>query len=258
MISRQRWCSLLTGLALLAPLPVWAGLIFNRNAKPTGPDVLIVGDVFTENALPEYKPTPDQPVYYMFMGGLERTIGSSIANEPMPDTEVIRQEVIKTLAKQNYQETKVGGPAPQLVIIFTYGSANFDGFIGDRREMSQLVGANKANRQFLSTSESEQINEAARVDRVYLMVAALDAMALAKKEKKLVWRTRISIESLRNSLPESLSLMLADAAPYFGEDTDLPVFRDDTARKASVKLGDLKFLDEPAPPAPPPAPEATK
>jgi hypothetical protein len=90
----------------------------------------------------------------------------------------------------------------------------------------------------LSGYEAEEINDAARQDRLYLMVAAFDALALAKKEKKLLWRTRISIESRRTSLPESLTVMLDSAAPYFGRDTELPVFIDDNLRrKADVQIG---------------------
>ncbi|HEY1110761.1 MAG TPA: hypothetical protein VGE76_19065, partial [Opitutaceae bacterium] len=88
------------------------------------------------------------------------------------------------------------------------------------------------------SSEADAINDAARQDRLYVMVGALDAQALAKKQKKLVWRTRMSIESRRTSLPESLTVMLNSAAPYFGKSTDLPIFVDDNLRKkADVQVG---------------------
>jgi len=78
----------------------------------------------------------------------------------------------------------------------------------------------------------------------------MEAESLRVKKRKLIWRTSISIESLRNSLPEHLGLMIAEAGPYFGHETERPIFRDDDDRRANVKLGELKFLDdEPAPPA---------
>jgi hypothetical protein len=106
------------------------------------------------------------------------------------------------------------------------------------------------------SSEADRINDAAREDRLYIFVAALDVDALAKrKEKKLVWRTRISIESRRQSLPDALQVMLKTAAPFFGAATELPVFVDDAdRRKTDVQIGTPVVVPEPpAPKSPPPA-----
>lgn len=221
-------------------------------AKPA-PDVLVVGDA-TEGVAPEYIPSPGKPVYYVFMGAAERVLGSAWAGEPQPDKKVLQEEIFRVLASQGYVRTQVGGPMPQLAIVVTWGSANLmsDDFettndAGESvtntvnwntREISSLVGADKARNKMLMSSEADQINDAARQDRLYVMVGALDAQALAKKQKKLIWRTRMSIESRRTSLPESLTVMLNSAAPYFGKNTDLPIFVDDNLRrKAEVQVG---------------------
>lgn len=230
-----------------APTPVP-----KTKAKPA-PDVLVVGDA-TEGVAPEYIPAPGKPVYYVFMGAAERVLGSAWAGEPQPDKKVLQEEIFRVLASQGYVRTQVGGPMPQLAIVVTWGSANLmsDDFettndAGESvtntvnwntREISSLVGADKARNKMLMSSEADQINDAARQDRLYVMVGALDAQALAKKQKKLIWRTRMSIESRRTSLPESLTVMLNSAAPYFGKNTDLPIFVDDNLRKnAEVQVG---------------------
>lgn len=221
-------------------------------AKPA-PDVLVVGDA-AEKIEPQYLPSPGKPVYYVFMGAAERVLGSAWAGEPQPDKKMLQEEIFRVLASQGYIRTQVGGPMPQLAIVVTWGSANLmsDDFettddAGESvtstvnwntREISSLVGADKARNKMLMSSEADAINDAARQDRLYVMVGALDAQALAKKQKKLVWRTRMSIESRRTSLPESLTVMLNSAAPYFGKSTDLPIFVDDNLRKkAEVQVG---------------------
>ena len=235
-------------LTLVAPISVG----FAAKAKP-GPDVLVVGDAISEIAA-DFVPSPDRPVHYLWLGSGERTLGEAWAGERQPDRATLEKEVIRVLGTQNFQRTQIGGPMPKLAIVVSWGSANLmiddieetDGagetttssLVWNRREIAQLVGADKANRKVVSGSEAEAINDAARQDRLYLMVAAFDAMALAKKEKKLVWRTRISIESRRTSLPESLTVMLNSAAPYLGRSTELPVFIDDNLRRrAEVQVG---------------------
>jgi hypothetical protein len=238
--------------ALFLAVVASASVGFAAKAKP-GPDVLVVGDLASELA-EDFVPTPDKPVHYLWLGSGERTLGAVWAGERQPDRATLEKEVMRVLGTQNFQRTQIGGPMPKLAIVVMWGSANLmiddieetddagetttSSLVWNRREIAQLVGADKANQKMLSGSEADAINDAARQDRLYLMVAAFDAMALAKKEKKLVWRTRISIESRRTSLPESLTVMLNSAAPYIGRSTELPVFIDDNLRRrADVQIG---------------------
>ncbi len=225
---------------------------FAAKPKP-GPHVLVVGDIMP--TIPaEFVATADKPVYYVLLGAAERTLGAAWANEPQPDKATLEKEVIRILATQHFHRTQLGGHMPQLAVVVTWGSANLmiddindtndagetttSSLVWNQREIAQLVGADKANQKMLMSSEADAINDAARQDRLYVMIAALDAMALAKKQKKLVWRTRISIESRRTSLPESLTVMLNSAGPYLGRSTELPVFIDDNLRrKADVQIG---------------------
>jgi hypothetical protein len=234
-----------------------------------GPEVLVVSDVVDPKA-PYLRPTKENPVYYIILGGAERTLGDPIAGEKMPDRAALTQEIIRALGSQGFVLTQLGGPRPHLAILYSYGTANLsmvdlddtDPSTGEtttstitfnRREIAALVGALKADRHLLMSSEADRINEAARDNRLYIFIGAFDVEALAKKQKKIVWRTRISIDSRRHSLPDSMRVMLSSAAPYFATETDLPKFIEDVdRRKAEVRIGTPTVVDEraPSPPAP--------
>ncbi len=243
----------------------------SAKAKPKpGPEVIVVADAMTNPPI-ELRPAPGKPIYYVLLGSLERTLGAAIAGEPQPDKAVLQREVEKALASQGFIRTQVGGPMPSLALIVTWGSANLmiddltetnpdtgesttSSVVYNRREIAQLVGADKASRRMLSSSEADTINDAARQDRLYLFIGAFDVLALAKKQKKLLWRTAMSVESRRTSLPESIPVMLASAAPWFGRDTEMPVFVDDAARrKVDVRIGPAVVVPDSPKDAPPAA-----
>jgi hypothetical protein len=81
-------------------------------------------------------------------------------------------------------------------------------------------------------------------------VAALDATALRQREKKLVWRTRISIDARRTDLVKSMGVMIASAGPFFGRHEDRPVVVDDILRKnAQVEVGEATVVEDKPPKA---------
>lgn len=270
----RSFVSLLLALTITGAAP-------HAQSKPKAPaDVLVVADVLEKDPAVRVRPEPGKPIYYFVLGKMERDLGSPYGGVKSPDPEVVHRELTKALASQGYLETKIGGPSPQIVLVVTWGQANLatdnitesvdstDAATGEttstdvtttisynRREMAQLVGADKAARKLMSSSEVEEINQNLRSDRLYIFVGALDAQALRKKEKKVVWRTRISIDSLREDLNDNLQHMFADAAPYFGRNEEGPVTIDESVRRANVKLGELKFLDDAPAAKPAPAPK---
>lgn len=67
---------------------------------------------------------------------------------------------------------------------------------------------------------------------------------MAKKEKNLLWRTRMSIDALQGNLPAAMPVMLASAAPYFGRTTTVVQFVDDQVRRnATVELAPPQILE---------------
>lgn len=246
---------------LLLVALVLGSIAVAASKKPEGPEVLVVSDI-TAPAGQNLRPTKESPIYYIVLGGAERALGDSIAGEKMPDRAVLTHEIERVMNTQGFTLTRVGGPRPSIALLFTYGTANLstadindtDPTTGEtttstisfnQREIAQLVGALKADRHLLMSSEAERINEAAREDRLYILIAAFDVDALAKKQKKMLWRTRISISSRRQSLPESMKVMLASAAPYFATETDLPQFIEDAdRRKTEVLIGTPTVVED--------------
>jgi len=217
-----------------------------------GPEVIVVADARPEAAT--LQPAPGRTVFYQLITGREHTIGRAFAGEPLPTTAAVESAVVEALARRGYIRTRPGGPAPSLCILTLWGSANalLDEIPGEdggtiffnQRELRQLTGANKALRRHgADPRENDTINEAMREDRVYVMLGAFDAAALAQRKKKLLWRTAMSVDSLRHPFPGSLTVMLASAAPCFGRDEDRALVITDTERRARVDLAPLDFLE---------------
>ncbi len=224
----------------------------------SSPEVLVVTDVVAE-AGEFLVPTEEHPGFYVFLGGKERTLGQPIAGERLPAWPHVRDELESVLAKQHYHRTDLGGPKPTLVLVCTWGSANLDldtfeetdnatgetsinSVVFNAREFAQLTGLTKRSRQRLSRQDQDRLATVLREDRLYLLVAALDAESLALRQPKLVWRTWISIPSLRHSLPAELATMLRVAAPNFGRDTAQPFFWEETSRRAEVEIGETTVI----------------
>jgi len=241
------------------------------------PDVLVVGDLMAE--LPDaLRPRPGRPVYYTIIARRENDLGSSIANERRPEPADVEREVVRALAEEGFMQTGPRGPRASLALVIEWGTANLDvdeytvpappviDFGGprspdepepssaetitlttvyNRREIMALVGADKANAARASEAEMALLNDAMSQRRSYVSIGAFDAAAIQKRQRKLLWRTRMSIGSLTQSLPDALGVMLASGAPHFGQNTVRPVFVTEKDRKAEVQVGTPTVVPEP-------------
>ena len=80
-------------------------------------------------------------------------------------------------------------------------------------------------------------------DCYFLIVYSMDAEALARKERKLLWTTRISTTSQGVSFEQTLPIMISNAAWYFGRPTDTPeIIRRKAYRDGRVDIGDLQVV----------------
>ncbi len=247
-----------------------------RLPKPRpGPEVLVVSDVFAEDPA-AILPQPSQPVYYVILDLMEHAMGSAVAGEKIPPKEEVERQVVSILAERGFVRTEIGGPMPSIVILVAYGPANaltaeFEdadpetGAISsttvffNQQEIANLVGALKARSRPIPGHETAEIDAAANEDRLYVLVAALDATQLQQHKKQLVWRTFMSVRSARNSLPKCLGLMLASGSPHFARDTEFPIFSDDVdRRKATVEMGETEVIGIEEPGVATPAPERRK
>ena len=227
------------------------------------PDVLVVADAVGD--IPEgFRPSKGKPVYYVLVGKVEMTLGNAVGGVKMPKPAMVEGAVVEALASQGFVRTQVGGPIPSICILVAWGDANFIDLDDpppppgsaearvratavDRSKVETIMGTYKPSSA--SLSDEAKIAQASNDDRLYIFLAALDPTALRQKKKKLLWRTSMSIDG-RETLAEALPAMLASAAPFFGLNSDKPVFIDDKdRRKADVEIGELKIIPGEAPPA---------
>ncbi len=116
--------------------------------------------------------------------------------------------------------------------------------INDKNNPSRFAGNGTAYDDLISDVESE---------RYYVVISAYDFRAATQGGKrKLLWATRVSIQTQGNRFDEQLAMMVANASRYFGRNSDGLKRRYQTEH---VELGDLKILAtgaEAAPDAPTP------
>ncbi|MFT3783148.1 MAG: hypothetical protein QM790_14160 [Nibricoccus sp.] len=81
-------------------------------------------------------------------------------------------------------------------------------------------------------------------DCYYVVVSAYDGAAIARGERKLLWRTKISTPAQGVSLLETLPALVASGTPFFGRPMAGPVIVDKRIdRNGSVSTGELKVLE---------------
>lgn len=243
-------------------------LLGHLRAAKSGPEVVIVGDALSDPSAPLHPP-PGQTVRYLLLGNAEMDLGTTLGPMSRPDPKALEAELVKVLAQQGFIPAELGGPVPGIALAFAWGTANIDDlpeedggegineriYRKNRQGIWQVTGARKSNGRNLTLVEGDKLDEAVASDRAYISLLAFDLPALIKGKKIVLWRTQMSVDLLDASFPDSVAIMLASAAPYFGRATDQPVFINDRDRKASVEIGELQVVEEdvPPPPTPPPA-----
>ena len=231
-----------------------------------GPEILVVGDAVSGGE--EFRPSPGKPIYYIF-SQTNIPLGDVVAGIKLPAPAMIEQAAVAELTKQGYVRTQVGGPVPSLLIIAIWGEANFTnptdpaddlsdaGVLSlrtyDRRKMEQIVGTAKlagdtnllGAEMFLSTPKGRKVLAAStEQDSYYVSLVAFDAALFAKKQKRLLWRTSMSLEA-RNDFALALPAMFASGGPLFGRNVAEPAFLDDRdRRKFGVEIGEARVVPD--------------
>ncbi len=237
-----------------------AGLLSVLIAAATTPETVVVTDRFT--TAPDFiPPTAEAPCPYFLLSGSELALGASVAGQKQTEAQAIATLVAKALRDQHYLPTTVGGPAPQLVIVFHWGNANLEldeweetdpqsgesenrAIAGNTPTIARLIGLDRLQERSLSLAEEHRLATILSEDRLYLVIAALDAAALADGQRRLVWRTWISIPALRHNLPRDLPAMLAHAAPHFGRESAAPLIFSRGEARTEVEVGTPTVVPE--------------
>jgi len=86
----------------------------------------------------------------------------------------------------------------------------------------------------------------------FVVASAYDYAAMAKGQRLLLWRTKMTVNSLGVNMAESVPPLIASAAPYFGKEMKDPVVvTKKLQRGGRVDVGTPVVVPEPAPPATP-------
>ena len=220
--------------------------------------------------------SPANPVYYVAVSTGYRDFGGSIGGIKEPPKEEVVKTIAKVLAKQGYLPSNDAHP-PSLLLVWAWGTMNTDmmpTFTADgemtdldqqvnRNQLLRFLGAYKLgmiskepsayNHDLLlpgamfRDADRDYIADLATEDLFVAAISAYDYAAALRKEKALLWMTKISCPSRGLGLPQTLPAMLALAGPYIGRETEKPVSLKATEEfKAEVKIGDptvVEYLD---------------
>lgn len=230
-------------------------------------EVIAVTDT-TPAGLLRRVPTPANPIYYAAVSAGYRDFGGIIAGEKIPPKEAVHASLAKVLARIGYLPASEQHP-PTLLLFWTWGTMNTDMELSinpelpdrqlNRQQLLRFMGAYKlgmiskepgvrASELFpgslFQDADQEQLSNLATEDLYVIAVSAYDYAAMARKEKVLLWTTKISCPSRGLAMPETLPAMLALASPYIGKETARPMsVRASEKFKAEVKIGDPQVVE---------------
>lgn len=213
--------------------------------------------------------SPANPIYYMAVSAGYRDFGGIIAGEKAPPKEEVFKTIAKVLAKQGYLPATDQHP-PSLILFWTWGTMNTDRFYTgnpddldgrqvNQRQLMRFMGAYKlgliskepnALRDELMPgvlfrdADQELITNLATEDLYVAAISAYDYGAAVRKEKVLLWTTKISCPSIGLAMKDTLPAMLALAGPHIGRETAKPVSIKATDQfKPEVKIGDPTLVE---------------
>lgn len=101
-----------------------------------------------------------------------------------------------------------------------------------------------------STDTDKQIylQEQMADDLYFVVASAYDYEQLARGNRKLVWRTTMTVSAMGVAMTESLSPLIASAAPFFGREmTEPQLTSKHIYRDGKVEIGPLQVVDIPPP-----------
>ena len=109
----------------------------------------------------------------------------------------------------------------------------------------QLEFISPVNRFRERSAKNEFLLEQVAGDVYYVIVSAYDHEALARGQRVLLWRTRMTVSADEVSQTDSLPTLINSSAPYFGREMSEPAtLTPRTFPKGRVILAPLVFPDE--------------
>lgn len=208
--------------------------------------------------------SPESPVYYMPVEGGYHQLGFSVGGETSPPPAELERAMTRALAVNGFL-TAPDHP-PSLAIIYHWGShnkpdpetaRNFPELARKYRlERAMLVGGVKfvlgtsfamewgesgADREEKMQFLRDQANE----ELYYVVASAYDYAALARGERKLAWRTTMTVTSVGLAMKETLPPLIAGGAAFLGRQTVEPeIDSRRISREGRVEVGTPTVVEE--------------
>ncbi|MBI5382594.1 MAG: hypothetical protein HZA31_11895 [Opitutae bacterium] len=162
----------------------------------------------------------------------------------------IARQLARALAGQHYLVKGPTTPAPSLLLVFSWGYLNprIDDDPTDRDEPDAKIFWDQSDMQALVAGntfktlgagfERQDIIEATRDDRYFVIVTAYDYAEFQQKKRKLLWMAKMSTPSNCGTLAEVIPALINSGAPYFGRETTRPQsVTAPIAREGKVEIG---------------------
>jgi hypothetical protein len=227
-------------------------------------------------------PSAERPAFYMLVEGMNRNLGVGAEHGlKSPPVDKLKQVLKLALAESGYRESDAQHPAA-LVIFFHWGSSSFNpDENADELEMrkvlmdrARLIGGENLARQLAQAIEEMDLNNrmpaeiaamatnpierlmnrspeiARQLEEVYsssyfVVASAFDYASLAQNRQVLLWRTKMTVNTLGVNMVESVPPLIASAAPYFGRDMEAPMLVSKRiSRDGKVEIGEAKVVEE--------------
>ena len=252
-------------LALVA-VPLQAGFLDWLFPKH---DVQIVAVTDTTPAGAKFpQASPAKPIYYQGVSAGFRDFGGIVAGEKIPPKEEVVKTITTVLAKRGYLPADAKHP-PSILLLWTWGTMNTDmDYSGDdgsgrqlnQRQLLRFMGGYKLGLVskepnsladdmmqpgvMFRDADSDLLYSLATEDLYVIALSAYDFEAATRKQKTLLWMTKISCPSIGLNLTEALPAMMVLAAPHIGRETARPVsVKAEDKFKPDVKIGDPTIVE---------------
>lgn len=214
--------------------------------------------------------TPQRPIYYVAVPAGFKPLGASVAGEHPPPQADMEKAMEKALAMNGFLPAeKTPGATAALVLVYYWGSHDnldpetrrlFPELAAKYRlERAILVGGKnyaQAEGHVMEWGESildrdatqDFLREQIADDVYYVVASAYDYASVAQGDRKLAWRTSMTVNTIGVSMRETLPPLIATAAPFFGRETTSPQIEvKKFPRKEKIDVGIPRVVDEAKP-----------
>ncbi|HKB89369.1 MAG TPA: hypothetical protein VKC60_02505 [Opitutaceae bacterium] len=203
----------------------------------------------------------DHPVYYIGHDGGYLEEGDIVAGERPPNAKMLSKTLQNALIQAGYRGADREHP-PTIFILYRWGSFNaYHDSLNPNETIDDfqwknllarvaLVGGIKFAVDFAQAMKMGRLESFRMRDEVsgslldesfgdlyFLIAAAYDIEAMKKRERKLLWKTKISTGSQGLAMDETLPLLVSRSAQYFGREMTGPVQLFTRLHKDKVEIG---------------------